>query len=464
MAAFVREGAASLGIDEAMIAAPVLGVLAGAIGATRAIALSDDWHELPTIWMIVVARSGAGKTPALKLASKPLHDAQAIEQANHAEAMAEYAEAKQAHERDAKRGRDAGHPPAPPIARVYLTIDPTREAITPLLRDNPRGFPLVRSEMSGWLGSFGRYQTGGRSADAAAWCEMYDGNPWIEDRKTHGRTYVPRTCLCMASGIQPDLLTQCIDESHQASGLLARMTLCAPPVRPRRWRDGRPMSASTRDMYDTIVKRLLNLSPGADGEPVTLLMSEGAEEVWAPFFDEIAEALLDADDLHAAMLSKLKTLAARLALVIQVTTDAAEGRDHAEIGRDAMLAAVALAQWFGAEAKRIYGMFAETDGDKHTRKLLEWIDRRGGSATPRDLTHGLHRYRNDTEGARRALDALVAAGYGTWNDPKPSKKGGRPTKCFVLHRAATDPGGIPEMAASDAEFTANHPRESGRQS
>jgi len=98
---------------------------------------------------------------------------------------------------------------------------------------------------------------------------------------------------------------------------------------------------------------------------------------------------------------------------------------------------IALAEWFAGEAKRAYAMLSESDEDRDRRRLVEWIERRGGTVTVRDLTHGPNPYRGHPDEAETALRTLIRAGYGRMVDRPPGKMGGRPTACFELSAGCT---------------------------
>jgi hypothetical protein len=98
-----------------------------------------------------------------------------------------------------------------------------------------------------------------------------------------------------------------------------------------------------------------------------------------------------------------------------------------------MKAGIALAQWFGHEAKRVYAMLGETALERDRRELAELIERRGGQVTVRDMMRGpgQRRYGSAPEW-EQALNDLVLAGLGRWHDSNPGPKGGHPIKVFVL--------------------------------
>ncbi|MBP7933822.1 MAG: hypothetical protein KA354_04155 [Phycisphaerae bacterium] len=95
-------------------------------------------------------------------------------------------------------------------------------------------------------------------------------------------------------------------------------------------------------------------------------------------------------------------------------------------------AGVALSRWFGNEVRRVYATLGESDEGRDRRHLVEWIERRGGRVSVRELTHGLRPYRGQSGAARAVLDGLVKAGLGRWIHPAPEPGGGRPSPRFEL--------------------------------
>lgn len=119
---------------------------------------------------------------------------------------------------------------------------------------------------------------------------------------------------------------------------------------------------------------------------------------------------------------------------------------------------IALADWFARETERVYELFNESDEDRELRQLAEWIGRRGGTVTVRDLTHGRRRYCGDSAAAEAALEKLVAGGVGRWVVAAPGRGGGRPPKRFELVTrvtvtetppGATDNGGFGDGDTGD---------------
>jgi hypothetical protein len=66
--AYVQAAADSLRVPPEMVAVPLLGLAGALIGNRLHLVLKNSWREYPTLYLAIVARPGAAKTPALGLA------------------------------------------------------------------------------------------------------------------------------------------------------------------------------------------------------------------------------------------------------------------------------------------------------------------------------------------------------------------------------------------------------------
>jgi hypothetical protein len=81
-------------------------------------------------------------------------------------------------------------------------------------------------------------------------------------------------------------------------------------------------------------------------------------------------------------------------------------------------------------------MIGETGPEQSDRQLLSWIERRGGTTTVRELTHGIRGYRGNAEKAQEDLEKLVEARRLVGVHVPPSRQGGRPRFEYQLARVA----------------------------
>jgi hypothetical protein len=164
-------------------------------------------------------------------------------------------------------------------------------------------------------------------------------------------------------------------------------------------------------------------------------LSTEALAAFRPWHDAHVRELRDiGDDDLQAHVSKLKGIAVRLALIFELTNAADTGTAVVRIGAEALRHAVVVADWFKAEAARVYGQFAETDDDRDRRRLVELIRQHGGTVTVRDLMRACRRFQT-ADDAEAALQGLAADSLGQWVNEPPGPAGGHPVRRFELRRA-----------------------------
>lgn len=161
-------------------------------------------------------------------------------------------------------------------------------------------------------------------------------------------------------------------------------------------------------------------------------MSPEAKALFVSFHDRYEDEWVNLDGAMAAAIRKMVAYAARFALIFQCVRGVACGASLDVVDETSMAAGIVLADWFKCEADRLYAGFCESPEEVESRKLVGWIRGRGGSASVRDLTRNLRRFRNDSEAAEKALAELVEAGHGSWIPTEPTKGGGRPSRRFHL--------------------------------
>ena len=439
---FVAQRAEGVGCDTSFIALPTLSGLAAAIGNNRVLELRPGWPEKPIVWTGVLGESGSGKTPAMQAALAPIHQRQAA-------AMRVWAEQRKRYETGvAQSGR--GAKPAEPKAERFVVSDATVEALALLLADNPRGpsMLVVCDELASLIGGFGQYKHG-RGGDCAFYLSLASGVGVTIDRRTGDRRTIciPSTAVSVTGAIQPAAFDRLLGAEHRENGLLPRFLLAMPPRRPRRWTDA-TVPAETLAAMDRVFDRLYGLRPDTtdrgEAVPHVCHLTDDAKAAFVRFVNEHGEEQATLTGTLASAWSKLEAYAARFALLFHCVRVAAGDPVHPDfVEADSVAAAVTLVRWFAGEARRVYGALDESHEARERRQLADWIAARPErSATARDLTHGLRRFRDDPQGAEAALADLAAAGYGELSYPS-GPKPGRPTQTFRLA------GGVAETPRPD---------------
>src|SRR5262249_3470608 len=88
----------------------------------------------------------------------------------------------------------------------------------------------------------------------------------------------------------------------------------------------------------------------------------------------------------AAAFSKLEEAAARFALLHHIVTRVSRGEEIlVPVEKDSVEAGILLCLWFAREARRIYSTLSESEDQRKTRRLVEFIRTRGGKISARAL-------------------------------------------------------------------------------
>ena len=436
---FVNSGAKAIGCDRTYLALPMLSALAGAIGNTRQLQLKRGRCVPAIVWSAIVGASGTAKTSALKLVMEPFHARQDRAWNRHAAALHRYAvdvtsyrNAYVRWQRNSQRGGPAPVKPERPRAERSIVTHTTADALASLLLENPRGLLLASDQLAVWMSLFEGHAGRQGSVEAAHWLAMHDANRLIIDRKS-GRPrsiLVSRAAVSVAGGVQPASLQRAL-----ASGLAARLLVSWPPERSKPWTEA-SLDCRVEAEVGRLVDRLYELQPARDGvsgpRPVVVGLTAGAKTAWKAYYNDHAkEQARLVGDMRAAF-SKLREYAARLALVVHCVRHAAgdeQLRDPNTVDAASMQAGIRLANWCKAEAQRVYKLLCTCDLDRSQNRLIDWIGCKGGWVTVRDVQQGHRRYKTADE-AETALEELVRAGRGHWEESPVGRRG--PKRWFIL--------------------------------
>lgn len=445
---FVRDGSEAIGCAASYLALPLLTALASAIGGSRRLQLKRTWSAPAILWSAIVGESGSGKSPALRMVLQPFLDRQHNAYRIHAEEMRNYKTDLAVHEKEMaswNRNSSGGEPPAPPeepSAERFIVNDITVEALAPILSANPRGLLLELDELSGWIGSFDKYSSG--KSDESRWLSIFSAKSFSVDRKSSDpkTITVPNPSVSVTGGIQPAILREVLGSRHRESGLAGRLLMTYPPRSIKKWNE-REIDPAIEDELLQVIDRLYGLDLDEDDagrlQPTNATLTADAKAMWIEYYNEHNREQVELSGDLAAAWSKLEEYPARLALVIHYVrwaADATQVEVPDVVDEQSIAAGITLANWFKKEAQRVYRVLDETAQDNQQRKLVEWIERKGGQITARQLQQG-HRWITNADQANRLMDELEIAGLGDWDDVPPGPNGGQPTRKFCLRDAST---------------------------
>ena len=463
---FIHEVAAANCCDPAGPAIATLITLATAIGNSRRLRLKRGWVFPAILWGMLIARKGSTKSWAMAPAIKPLHLKQEEYHLQYDREKDEYERqrAEYAKLTPAQRRQEPAFDLKAPIRRRILSRDATEPRLVKNMAENLRGFCVFCDELTTLLKGFGQYTKDGKGGNGQSIFNSIFNGEGIESERMEESRYAPYACVCILGSIQPGMLKRCFDQESFESGFASRFLIASPPLRVAKWSDA-VVDEETEQEYCRLIFAILSLemeqifgpanvdvsewSPdenaiiavsGVPSEPASVrpILVETAPEaldVYKEFYDRTANEMLALeDDNIRGSFEKLRTYAARLALVIHITRfmeqelflkrnvdmsvapwDRSTPRiDELECDTESMRIAVALADWFKYEVKRVYstwgGLADETPkpkGDPLGQKIIEILEQNDGTASLRDIQRKLTLKKEAAEEAVARLADLV---------------------------------------------------------
>ena len=391
LATWIEQAAESKSAPVDYVAMPLLGGVAGVVGAARWVSPWPGWREPAILWAMLVGPPSSAKSPAMDAIRDPLA---AIERG----AASTWPEIQRAHEtskvaaearreewelearsavKDGKqtppKPAEADDPEAPQMPRVVIT-DATVEATASILAGNPRGLVLWRDECSAWIGNIAKYGDG----DRAFWVEAYGGRSYSIDRKKHPEPLrLDHLAVSIVGGIQPDRLATLLMNGDD-DGMAARFLLTWPEsVKPKR-----PSHQPDGQLVTRALGKLRKLAFQTDNEnggmmPITLPIEPAALDVFQEWREQHFEDSQSASGLMASSLGKMPGQALRLSLVLELLWWAAGPEGAAEpklVSARALGAALDLVEgYFKPMLTRVLGEAALPQVDRQTAALARAI-------------------------------------------------------------------------------------------
>lgn len=244
---YARQYSVATGFDTSMCLAAALSVAAAALSDGFQIVADSEsrWFQQPRLWILTVGRPGAGKTPAQREMLSPLWNLQKTLREAHAREIASWPE-----------DSEAKKPPPPKL----IVSDTTIEALSEVLRENPRGVLVATDEFESWLGSLDAYRKGGVSRDRGEWLRVFDGGPHTIERVQRGSLYVENWGASILTATTPAALAK-LTRQLPEDGLMQRFIPILAKSR------GEPGEASklepARKAYTDTIERLFHAVPRA---------------------------------------------------------------------------------------------------------------------------------------------------------------------------------------------------------
>lgn len=421
----------------------ILGIASAAIGASRAIRITQRWAECPRFYFAIVSDPGSGKTPAINAIAAPLIEEQDrlakdfhLERERYEEKMREWEKDKAT----AKSNKTTPpEKPLPPIFRHLYTNDPTVESLVPMLSENPRGFLFLRDEITAWMLSLNQYK-GGKGADRQFWLSQWSGESHKTDRKgtrEQGSIIARNPCISVLGGIQPEMIGELCDERGREDGFVHRILFAFPPE--CKWSEDFDVAYNQEfeNTWRDSVAYMLSLPMHDDNgflRPRYVFFTDEGRQMAKVWYKEHAQER-NAGKIDPGLIgpwSKMRSYFFRSCLVLHTLRIAVGEIPPTQENIDALtvIRAGAFMKYLKSHARLIYPRLRQRKEDRLAERALLYVRKKGGVCTARQLVQS-HIVERTTE-AVELLQDLADRGFGVFQNIKdPKAKTTTPT--FTAH-------------------------------
>lgn len=390
-------GAARAIIDKVQLPAAIAAnsvLAAAALGVQPYIDVKLPTGEVvPTsLFLVTVGASGERKSSADKLALLPVRNREAEMYREFLPKQAEYTAdnaAYQAARKKAQTGnktRDqirnalelCGEEPLAPATPLLLCDEVTMQGLHKLLAEAMPSIGLISDEGAQLLGGYSM-QAEQRTATGAGLSKLWDGSPVKRVRAGDGVSILPGRRVSLHLMVQERIARTLFGDVDLANqGLLSRILPCHPTSRKghRPWREPSEESERALDLYASRLTNLLRSPMPMDPmtralTPKTISLSAEAKELFVAWHDHVEEELKKGGRFEkiSGFAAKLPEHAVRIAAVMAYF----EAASVQEISKAALDAGITLAQFYAAEALRLYGVRSADEETDAAASLIEWV-------------------------------------------------------------------------------------------
>jgi hypothetical protein len=417
-----------MGADPAGLATAALCVACAAIPDRIQVQVQpqEGWRESARIWVLLVGPPSTKKSPMLDAAERPLREIDAELFRDYLRRKAEYDALKKDEKAAAER---------PKHLRKRLD-DTTIEAAAEIMADSPDGVLISQDELSGFLGSFDRYN--GKGADRAFYLRSYNGGPFTVSRIGRGHVMVDNLSTCILGGIQPEPIRKAA-ASAADDGLIQRFL----PIVLRGADPSRDdvQSAEAVRAYEALIKQLTKVElsrPISIGVRPRLVFEDRAHEVRRRLEHKHHEIIASVETFNRKLahhVGKLDGVFARLCVAWHVIECSADGLVGPQVITEDVAQRVAafMEQFLLPHAFAFYGGILDLSDDHdrladvagyilaHKLETMSVRDVARGSGSMRGLTR---------PEVLRLLEQLEALG---WVAPQPTAARSNASPTWVVN-------------------------------
>lgn len=369
----LKDAAKAFGVPIEIVIACFLALLSALVGQALRISIKGSWSEAGNLWLVLVAKSGVGKTPCMQEFFRPLHILEHQEKLAYDERCRVYEEAV-----NAKRQQASKDPavktdlPEKPRRKQTIMNDTTIEAVGDRLSMNPKGIQVQVDEISGFMFDMDKYTTS-KGGAKPRYLSSHTGASWVIDRKHGGSISIPKAYISIFGGIQPGMMSKVFNIKGNTdidSGFIPRFLFIRAVVdKPTLWTDC-SFSEQSKELLTQITSNLYRLEVSDNEQNSIVKVTDEAKALYVRWHDEIADEAFVTS--NGAWLRKLQAHALRICLLLhclEVFKDGCcdatmEDDCHSFVTEDTMRRALMLVDWLKIHQEQCWELFMPQNKDK----------------------------------------------------------------------------------------------------
>ena len=354
----LREFQEAYAVPMEIPACALLSVAGTCIGRTRGVLIKSGWIEHGNLWLVIVGKSGIGKSPCVRAIFRPIFEVEKRWYADYQEAYKQYQYELDQRQACPKRERAAlPPPPAPPVWNQLFVDDATTEALTDALAANPRGILWNRDELSGLILDLDKY-AGKDGGTKSRMMSAYDSGLWKVNRKDNSKkALIPNATLSIFGTIQPKALPTIFSNLDAATGFLPRFIfVAAVQETPPFWTDKTVSEGAAQDL-SRLVEGLLQFELDEEGTSQIIGVNREAQAIYHDWYnDKVMAPWRNTEaEIYEAVLAKLRGQALRICLILHYMDSVANHKSElAPVSADTMRKALRLADFFEMHQKNAW--------------------------------------------------------------------------------------------------------------
>ncbi len=372
--------------DVGMAGTAILSAVGYCFSGMYRLAGKPDHTEPPVLYSLIIAQPSERKSPVMHLIKAPFDSFEYKYNTEHKQEMYQAQQDKKVLLARVSAMEKEDEPDTKEIAKLRMQADNIRndtpvriavdditpESLTIELSEN--GSLLMISDEAGMLSNFNGKYSGVPNLDLIL--KSWNGEQYISDRATKGRTRLERPYLSVTLAGQPYIWDNMVsDNTFRSSGLLARFVLCFAKsnIGNRRY-DTASIPFQVKQDYHNLIHQLLTGKFSCRENETILKLSRKATDIYVDYCNSYIETSLKTTmSCCQDWGGKMHGLILRIALILHCVNCCSRGIEPSaeNVNADSVINANALAVYYQEQAIYGFGMNAPDSQIVKAEKIIQ---------------------------------------------------------------------------------------------